>query len=172
MMVARDNSHARHNDTKAHDNPLWIYALQQYKAGNCEQFLLQAQDELHLDVNLLLFIGWLAANNVKIDMQTILHSSAYCWQQDVVTPLRKIRRHAKFYAPDTFYQEILALELSAEKHQLREFHQLSFSLEHDIKSFSHALTQGCGEYFKEKERVLHSTWLQTLIEHLQPNKLD
>jgi uncharacterized protein (TIGR02444 family) len=171
-MVARDNSHARHNATKAHDNPLWIYALQQYKAGNCAQFLIQAQDELHLDVNVLLFMGWLAANNLNIDIQTILHSSAYCWQQDVVTPLRKIRRHAKNYAPDTFYQEVLALELSAEKQQLREFHQLSFSLEHDIKSFSHALTLGCEAYFKEKGRVLRSTWLQTLIEHLQPNKLD
>ncbi len=170
--MARDNSRAEHNATKAEDNPLWIYALKQYKHDNCAQFLIQAQDELGLDVNVLLLIGWLAANNLKVDIRAIMHANAYDWQQNIVKPLRKIRRQAKEYGPEDFYQQILALELSAEKQQLQGFYQLSLSFEQDQQGFELAVKTGCEEYLKLQEKSLEEGWLQALIEHLQPNKLD
>ncbi len=167
--MARNTSRAGHDATKADDNPLWIYALKQYKADNCAQFLIQAQDELGIDVNILLFIGWLAANNLKIDMQVIMHSSAYAWQQDVIKPIREIRRTTKAYGQESIYQQILALEISTEKQQLQDFYQLSLNFEQDIQGFTRALELGCGEYFKAHKKSLQNSWLQTLIEHLQPN---
>jgi len=170
--VARDKSRAEHDATKAEDNPLWIYALKQYNEGNCAQFLIQAQDELDLDVNVLLLIGWLAANNLAIDIQAIMHTSAYDWQKNIVKPLRKIRRQAKEYAPEDFYHKILTLELSAEKQQLQDFYQLSLSFKQDKQRFEQAVKTGCEEYLKTQGKSLEESWLQALIEHLQPNKLD
>jgi len=170
--VARDKSRAEHDATKADENPLWIYALKQYNESNCAEFLIQAQDELGLDVNVLLLIGWLAASNLTIDIQAIMHARAFDWQKNIVKPLRKIRRQAKEYAPEDFYQKILALELSAEKQQLQDFYQLSLSFEHGKQGFKLAVKTGCEEYLKLQGKSLEESWLQALIEHLQPNKLD
>ena len=170
--MVTDNTRAEHDATKERDNPLWIYALKQYKQGDCAPFLLLAQDQLDLDVNILLFMGWLASEQLEFNGQLVTGSNADSWQQEVVLPLRKIRRQVKGSCPDSFYQQLLMVELDAEKQQLRRLYALRSEMIKSEDSFALNVRLACDQYFKEKGKTLEESWLQTLIEHLQPNKLD
>ena|GEM_PF-1963511 len=166
-----DNTRAQHDATKALDNPLWIYAVKQYQHTDCARFLLQAQDEMALEVNILLLAGWLASRNQNLNMKVVNDSDAYHWQQDVIKPLREIRRRVKNDRQDGFYQQTLALELSAEQHQLRALYELRDRMPKGQENFAQNVRLSCEEYFQGKNMTLPQSWLQTLIKHLQPNRL-
>ncbi len=169
--MVTDNTRAEHDATKAHDNPLWIYAVKQYQHADCAQFLLHAQDEMGLEVNILLLAGWLASRNQGLNLEVITGSRAYEWQQDIIKPLREIRRRAKNYQQNEFYQQVLALELSAEKQQLVVLYELRDKMPKGQENFAQNVRLSCEEYLKGKNTVLEESWLQTLIKHLQPNRL-
>jgi len=171
VAVVTDNTRAEHDATKAQDNPLWIYAVKQYQHADCARFLLQAQDEMGLEVNILLLCGWLATRHQGLNLQAVTGSDAYHWQQDIIKPLREIRRRAKSYQQDEFYRDVLALELSAEKQQLRALYELKDKMPKGQENFAQNVRLSCEEYFKGKNTILQESWLQTLIKHLQPNRL-
>jgi len=171
VAVVTDNTRAEHDATKALDNPLWIYAVKQYQQTGCAQFLLRAQDEMGLEVNVLLFAGWLASRNQSLNLKAITDSDAHNWQQDVIKPLREIRRQVKNYRQEGFYRQILALELSAEQQQLEVLYELRDKMPKEQENFAQNVRLSCEEYFKGKNTNLQESWLQTLIKHLQPNRL-
>ncbi len=171
MAVVTDNTRAEHDATKAQDNPLWIYAVKQYQQPDCARFLLQAQDEMGLEVNILLFIGWLASRAQSLNLQAVTRSRACDWQQEIIKPLREIRRRVKSYQQDEFYRQVLALELSAEKQQLVVLYELRDKMNKGHESFAKNVRLACEEYLNGKNTILQEGWLQTLTKHLQPNKL-
>ncbi len=171
------DTRARHNATKALDNPLWIYALNQYKQPECAQFLLHSQDKLGLNINILLFIGWLAASQKTLNLVSLQSSSVYSWQQDIINPIRAARKKAKGYdtkGTNDFYQSMLDLELDAEKLQLSELFRLidkmdSSKIDKGDRAFSESVRLSCELYLSAEGLNFRESWLQTLIQHLQPN---
>jgi len=176
------DTRAQHNATKALDNPLWIYALNQYRQPECAQFLLHSQDKLGLNINILLFIGWLASSQKQLNLELLQSSSVYSWQQDIIKPIRAARKKAKSYdlkGTSGFYQRMLDLELDAEKLQLSELFCLSNKMDNNEsggdkinrgdKAFTESVRLSCELYLNAEGLNLRESWLQTLIQHLQPN---
>ncbi len=73
---------------------------------------------------------------------------------------------------------MLDLELDAEKLQLSELFRLSDKMDSNIdggklnkkgKTFSERVRLSCDTYLSAQGLNLKESWLQTLIEHLQPN---
>lgn len=167
--MVTDNPRTEHDATKAGDNPLWIYAVRQYREEGCAQFLLEAQDEMGLEINILLFSGWLASCGKSLEFASVARSRALAWQYDIIEPLREVRRRAQDYQQPEFYRQTLALELDAEQQQLRILYDISEQMPKGHENFSHSVRLSCERYFKEKNTPLEESWLQTLIKHLQPN---
>ena len=158
---------AAHDATNQKNNPLWIYSLKQYGDPSCATFLLGAQDTYLLDINILLFIGWLATQNRCLDIQKLDASNINTWQEQVVQPLRKVRVQAKTLANSDFYQSIKKLELSAEYQEQNKLYEISHNMKKQKSEFASCIRQGCEAYLGELNRELEDRWLQRLIQHLQ-----
>ena len=159
---------AAHDATNQKNNPLWIYSLKQYGDPSCATFLLDAQDTYQLDINILLFIGWLATQKRCLDIQKLSASNITTWQKQVIQPLRKIRLQAKTMANNDFYQSIKKLELSAEHQEQNKLYGISHNMKKQNFEFSECIRRGCEVYFEELGRKLEKRWLQILTQHLQP----
>lgn len=106
---------------------LWEFALKTYGAPGVSEACLVLQDESGVDVPVLLFALWLGANSVELtrgELQRI-DDRVRAWREDVVQPLRAVRRRLKtgpFPAPsgetETLRNSIKAAELNSEKIEL------------------------------------------------------
>ncbi len=106
---------------KSSESALWTFATSVYADAAVSQAALRAQDEAGLDVNLLLFAAWLATRGVALDSAQLERAEARCglWRQEVVQPLRRLRRGWKQNPPhESAYAAIKDLELEAERRQL------------------------------------------------------
>lgn len=156
-----------HDATKSQENPFWLYSLKQYKSPNCAQFLLDAQDQLDLDINLLLFFGWLSSEGKTLELSKVLTHSQI-WQSQVVKPIRQLRRRIKYLNHDSFYQATKQLELRSEQHQQDWLYQQSLHWPQQTRSFKDALSQMVREYLQQEGIEEKEEWLQALSEYLQP----
>ncbi len=161
-------TNAGHNAIKASESPLWIYAVKQYKSPACAQFLLEAQNEQNLDINILLFIGWLASQQRCLKKPMLVQAHAHQWQQNVIIPLRDIRKHAKSMESEELYPRLLKLELAAEMQELLALFRLATHIESNNEGFTQNVRLGCKEYFSGLALKIDEHWLQTLTKHLQP----
>lgn len=159
---------AAHDATNQKNNPLWIYSLKQYANPSCATFLLEAQDTYQLDINILLFIGWLATQGRLLDIQKLKASKIDTWQEQVIQPLRKVRQQAKSLANSDFYQSIKALELDAEYQEQNKLHGISEEMKKQDVEFAVCIRRGCVVYFEGINQKLEDRWLQMLTQHLQP----
>tara|TARA_R110000751_G_scaffold70086_5_gene142178 strand:- start:4894 stop:5388 length:495 start_codon:yes stop_codon:yes gene_type:complete len=102
-------------------NGLTEWALDCYRQPGVMPSLLALQDEFELDVLLLLTTGWLwsCGRSLPSGQLPRLVAQQLPWQQQIVAPLRQVRRNLK---PDveaqTLYQQVKAVELGAELLQL------------------------------------------------------
>ncbi|WP_116367662.1 TIGR02444 family protein [Parahaliea mediterranea] len=100
------------------DNPFWNYSLAHYSKPGVAPLCLAAQDELGADVNLLLLAAWLASAGRTLDavqLASLLAATAE-WREQVIAPLRALRRQWKGLAQAAALREQLkALELQAER---------------------------------------------------------
>jgi len=106
------------------DFPLWQFSLAYYARPGVASACLMLQDECGVDVNVALFLLFLAAQNRVIDdddMRRIV-AVASPWHDAVVSPLRSVRRRMKsgsqgFGAIPTeaLRDEVKRVELSAER---------------------------------------------------------
>ncbi|MFT5593859.1 MAG: hypothetical protein ACI8SR_002246 [Oceanicoccus sp.] len=156
-----------HDATNSMDNPFWLYSIDQYQKPGCAEFLLHAQDHYGLDVNILLFIGWLNLN-AKSYCPSALMQNVQRWQIEKVRPIRQLRRRANSLKHAGLYQALKDLELFAEKRQQKMLFDISLSwpvsdgtgFNEFKRSIKNYLAQTCVE---EEE-----SWLQVLYQHLQP----
>lgn len=112
---------------------LWEYANRLYAAPGVSDACLRLQDECDVDVCVLMLLLWLAQQRRAMrdtQVQMILRSSAE-WREQVVQPLRGVRRRLK--APPTLIdaadsealrQAIKAAELRAERLELNALQSL------------------------------------------------
>jgi uncharacterized protein (TIGR02444 family) len=101
-------------------NPLWDYSLATYRLDEVAQSCLALQDSFGVDVNLLLYAAWLAHMERRLSGAHLTELDALIadWRENVVTPLRALRRqlHGLPRAVN-IRNEIKVLELDAEQQQ-------------------------------------------------------
>lgn len=104
-------------------NPLWDFSLDVYARNGVADACIALQDEAGLDVNLLLFCIWCAAQGPgRLTPDDLRDALALTddWQAEIVKPLRSVRRRAKTMPGPplflgAFHRDIAATELSAER---------------------------------------------------------
>ncbi|ALG71361.1 hypothetical protein VY88_01635 [Azospirillum thiophilum] len=100
-------------------NPLWDFSLAVYGRPGVPAACLALQDRRGVDVNLLLFAAWAGldcAVRLSGDALSSIDSAVSGWRDEVVLPLRALRRRAKV-EDDAFYRRMKAAELEAERVQ-------------------------------------------------------
>jgi uncharacterized protein (TIGR02444 family) len=161
-----------HNAINSADNPFWCYSLSIYGQNNCAAFLLHAQNTHELDINVLLFIGWLAQQKKQFVITPQHKPLIKHFQDDVTKRIRSLRIKAKSFNQPRLYQAMLELELDAEYfEQVRLFGLLDHM--HDIDlSFADIVKRSIEDYmvFERGKKGFEGSdnWLQTLIQYLQP----
>ena len=115
------------------ESPFWRFSLRFYARPHIAEACLVLQDNAGADVNILLFVLYLADHRRQLDAAGIarLDSAVARWRDAVVTPLRSLRRGLKAgveFIPgpvsETFRSQIKRLELESEQieqHRLEEF---------------------------------------------------
>ena len=83
--------------TRSRDNPFWNYSLALYARAEVAKTCLALQDRLGLDVNVLLFCCWAGSRGRTLSRDEIegLIAATRGWREQVVLPLRGVRRRLK-----------------------------------------------------------------------------
>lgn len=100
-------------------NPFWEYSLSVYD-DDVAACCLALQDHCGLDVNLLLYGGWLARRGLRLTEEHlgVQNSAVAGWREEVVKPLRALRRQVGRHGPGSaLREELQRLELEAERYQ-------------------------------------------------------
>lgn len=101
-------------------NPFWDFSLRFYARPGVAETCLALQDTLGVDVNVLFYLLWLAdaGKIVSQDELDAIDGHVKTWRDEVVAPLRKIRRGIRKSdvndALAEFRKSIKKLELNAE----------------------------------------------------------
>jgi uncharacterized protein (TIGR02444 family) len=119
-------------------SPFWRFSLRIYRQPGVADACIALQDECGVDVNVLLFFLWLAADKKLVPA---LNARAACeqaalWHDDVVVPLRTLRRKLKagstlveHNTAELFRTRIKAVELEAERLQQEALFAMTPNLE-------------------------------------------
>jgi uncharacterized protein (TIGR02444 family) len=107
-------------------SPFWRFSLRFYRQPGVADACIALQDGCGVDVNILLFFLWLASTGQRIGLP---EAQAVCaqagpWRDDVVVPLRTLRRKLKDGSAlvernmaEWFRTRVKAVELEAERLQ-------------------------------------------------------
>jgi uncharacterized protein (TIGR02444 family) len=108
----------------AQGSPFWRFSLGFYRQPGVADACIALQDENGADVNLLMFFLWFATQQKQVtpDQARAVWEHAALWRDNVVAPLRGVRRKLKEGVPlvarDTaefFRTRIKAVELESER---------------------------------------------------------
>jgi len=118
-------------------SPFWRFSLRFYRRPEVADACIALQDGCGVDVNILLFLLWLATARRRV---TLAAAQAVCakaaaWRDDVVVPLRTLRRRLKEGSPlvergtaELFRTRIKAIELESERLQQESMFALAAGL--------------------------------------------
>lgn len=118
-------------------SPFWRFSVAFYRQPGAAKACLELQDRCGVDVNLLLFLLWMASarRSLAADEVGALDARLSRWRSEVVRPLRDMRRMLKAAPPlveagqaEGFRDRVKAIELEAERLQQEAMHALSDSL--------------------------------------------
>lgn len=84
-------------ETRPSDSPFWRFSLRFYALPGVAKACLTLQDDAGVDVNLLLFLLFLASERRPLSPADVrrLDSRIHPWREAVVKPLRTLRRRLK-----------------------------------------------------------------------------
>lgn len=106
------------------ESDLWRFSLTFYRRAGVAEACLRLQDEADVDVNVLLYLLYLAARGreVNADEARRIEAVAAVWRHAVVVPLREIRRKLKLplgeFEPavtSNLRDDVKRIELAAER---------------------------------------------------------
>lgn len=106
--------------------PFWRFSLNYYKQAGVSDACIALQDQCGVDVNLLLFLFWLASERQVLSAGDVkkLDATIQSWRELTIIPIRDTRRKLKgaktFVDPakqEAFRDKVKAVELSAEQLQ-------------------------------------------------------
>ena len=107
--------------------PIWDFVLAYYGQKGFSEAAIALQDSSGVDVNMILFLMWLAAQRKALPAADIkaLGETSHNWQKSVVVPIRAVRRLLKENAPLVeqeaalaYRKKVQALEIEGEQLQL------------------------------------------------------
>ena len=109
----------------ANDNPFWVFSTGFYGREGVAAECLCLQDECGVDVNLLLYCLWCASLGRALDRERLaaLDSQVAGWRQQVVLPLRGLRRSLVDSGAEEVREAIKTAELLAEQRQQRMMYE-------------------------------------------------
>jgi uncharacterized protein (TIGR02444 family) len=103
-------------------SPFWRFSLRFYRAPGVADACIALQDGCGVDVNVLLFVLWLAGDGRQIGVTEArrIDMTAMPWRDGVVVPLRALRRRLKdgvlpVGRNEVFRNRVKAIELEAER---------------------------------------------------------
>jgi uncharacterized protein (TIGR02444 family) len=111
---------------EAETSPFWRFSLHFYRHAGVSDACIALQDEQGVDVNLLLFLFWLADDGrlLAADEVKKLDDAVRDWRNLTIVPIRDIRRKLKgartivdSAAQEVFRNKVKAVELDAERLQ-------------------------------------------------------
>jgi uncharacterized protein (TIGR02444 family) len=106
--------------------PFWRFSLQFYRQSGVADACIALQDDCGVDVNLLLFVFWLASDGRQLtaDEMRNLDERVRDWRNLTIIPIRDVRRKLKGTATlvepgkqEAFRNKVKAIELDAERLQ-------------------------------------------------------
>ncbi|MFK7977853.1 MAG: TIGR02444 family protein [Halioglobus sp.] len=121
------------------DNLFWEYSCAGYAKEGVAALCLALQDEFGMDVNVLLYGAWLGNMGVEASQAHLsaIDEHVLQWRQDIVLPLRALRRDMKgLPAGEASYEELKALELSAEQQQQELMYSYYSAHKHSLTSIA------------------------------------
>ena len=107
-------------------SPFWRFSLGFYRQPGVADACIALQDGCGVDVNILLFFLWLATSKRRVSPAAaqVVCTKAGPWRDDVVVPLRTLRRRLKDGsslvergAAELFRTKVKAVELESERVQ-------------------------------------------------------
>jgi uncharacterized protein (TIGR02444 family) len=101
---------------------LWDFSLEFYARPGVAAACLLCQDEAGADVNLILFLLWqgtIGIGRTPAEIAT-LDEAVRNWREQVVKPLRSVRRYLKGMEADALRDAVKAAELDAERLQQQQ----------------------------------------------------
>ena len=117
--------------------PIWDFVLNYYGRKGVSEALIRLQDDHGIDVNMLLFLAWMAAQGkcLSPDDVKFVSTTSHVWQRSVVVPIRAVRRLLKENAPlvpadaaAAFRKKVQAIELEGEQLQLNAMAAMAATL--------------------------------------------
>jgi uncharacterized protein (TIGR02444 family) len=111
---------------KSTETPFWRFSLKFYRQPAVSEACITLQDEFGVDVNLLLFLLWLASDDRKLSAEEVkmLDDNVRDWRNLTIVPIRDARRKLKGAATlvepgtqEVFRNKVKAVELEAERLQ-------------------------------------------------------
>jgi uncharacterized protein (TIGR02444 family) len=114
------------NDTSTATTPFWRFSLKFYGQTGVSDACIALQDGSGVDVNLLLFLFWLASERQALAADEVkkLDATIKSWREFTIIPIRDTRRKLKgaktFVDPakqEALRDKVKAVELEAEKLQ-------------------------------------------------------
>jgi uncharacterized protein (TIGR02444 family) len=118
------------------ETPFWRFSLHFYRQTGVSDACVALQDDCGVDVNLLLFLLWLAAGKRQLSAADVkrLDEAVRGWRDLTIVPIRDARRKLKgavtFVEPqrqEAFRTKIKAIELEAERLQQEALYGLTRS---------------------------------------------
>jgi uncharacterized protein (TIGR02444 family) len=118
------------------ETPFWRFSLHFYRQPGVADACIALQDDCGVDVNLLLFLLWLASQGRALAADEIkkLDDTVRSWRELTIVPIRDARRKLKG-APtlvepgkqEAFRNKVKAVELDAERLQQEALYRLTLS---------------------------------------------
>ena len=118
------------------ETPFWRFSLHFYRQAGVSDACIALQDDCGVDVNLLLFLFWLAAGQRQLSAVDVkgLDEAVSGWRELTIIPIRDARRKLKGTATlvepqrqEAFRTKIKAIELEAERLQQEALYGLTRS---------------------------------------------
>ena len=158
-------------ETSPSDTPFWRFSLSFYRQAGVAEACIALQDGCGVDVNLMLFLLWLAAGGRQLSVENIkeLDAAVRGWRDLTIVPIRDVRRKLKG-APtlveagrqEAFRTKIKAVELGAERRQQEALYTGSRSVPNGITAPPAAARANLAGY----ERVLGTRFAPAAIDRL------
>jgi uncharacterized protein (TIGR02444 family) len=108
------------------ETPFWRFSLKFYRQSGVSEACIELQDRFGVDVNLLLFLVWLASDDRQLSAEEVrmLDDNVRDWRNLTIVPIRDVRRRLKGTetlvdpgVQEAFRNKVKTVELEAERLQ-------------------------------------------------------
>lgn len=156
-------------------SPFWRFSLRFYRLPGVADACIALQDQCGADVNVLLFFLWLATARrcISATMARMVCARVAPWRDNIVAPLRMIRRRLKEETPvdrdaaEAFRARVKAIELESEWLQQEALFALAAGLAtEDAASMEAAARANVAAYEHALGRTLAPAAIASLVNAL------